>query len=58
MKVLVIDIGGTNLKMLATGHTTPLKVPTWRSPELGDRVKPPTVISYMIDSCTCRPSGR
>ena len=28
MKVLVIDIGGTNVKMLATGHAQPLKFPS------------------------------
>src|SRR5436190_15995123 len=28
MKVLVIDIGGTNVKMLASGHDTPRKFPS------------------------------
>lgn len=28
MKTLVIDIGGTNIKMLATGHETPRKFPS------------------------------
>lgn len=28
MKVLVLDVGGTNVKMLATGQTEPRKVPT------------------------------
>ncbi|MBI3411760.1 MAG: ROK family protein [Planctomycetes bacterium] len=27
-KILVIDVGGTNLKLLATGHTEPLKIPS------------------------------
>ena len=27
-KVLVIDVGGTNIKMLATGQTEPLKIPS------------------------------
>lgn len=28
MKILVIDIGGTSIKILATGHRTPIKVPS------------------------------
>jgi polyphosphate glucokinase len=28
MKVLVIDVGGTNIKVLATGQTVPLKIPS------------------------------
>ena len=28
MKILVIDIGGSSIKLLATGHRTPLKVPS------------------------------
>jgi polyphosphate glucokinase len=31
MKILVIDVGGTNIKLLATGHRTPLKIPSGRS---------------------------
>jgi predicted NBD/HSP70 family sugar kinase len=31
MKVLVIDIGGSNVKMLATGHKQPLKFPSGRT---------------------------
>jgi len=31
MKVLVIDIGGNNVKMLATGHKQPLKFPSGRT---------------------------
>jgi len=27
-KILVIDIGGTNVKLLATGHHTPVKIPS------------------------------
>ena len=27
-KILVIDIGGTNIKLLATGHRTPVKIPS------------------------------
>jgi len=28
MKVLVIDVGGTNVKMLATGQQEPIKFPS------------------------------
>ena len=28
MKILVIDVGGTNIKVLATGHKTPIKIPS------------------------------
>ena len=28
MKILVLDIGGTNLKIYATGHLEPIKVPS------------------------------
>ncbi len=28
MKILVVDIGGTHVKVLATGHKTPLKIPS------------------------------
>jgi len=31
MKVLVIDVGGNNVKMLASGHKEPLKFPSGRS---------------------------
>ena len=34
-KILVIDIGGTNVKLLATGHRTPVKIPS--GPELTPR---------------------
>lgn len=30
MKVLVVDIGGTSIKILATGHRTPLRIPSGR----------------------------
>jgi polyphosphate glucokinase len=30
MKILVIDVGGTNIKVLATGRRTPLKIPSGR----------------------------
>src|SRR4051812_11896968 len=28
MKILVIDVGGTHIKLLATGHRTPMKIPS------------------------------
>src|SRR5258708_5662332 len=28
MKILVIDVGGTHIKVLATGHRTPIKLPS------------------------------
>lgn len=28
MKILVIDVGGTNLKVYANGHNPPVKVPS------------------------------
>jgi polyphosphate glucokinase len=28
MKILVIDVGGTHVKVLATGHKTPVKIPS------------------------------
>jgi len=30
MKILVIDVGGTNVKVLATGKRTPIKIPSGR----------------------------
>ena len=35
MKILVIDVGGSNVKLLATGRRTPIKVPS--GPELTPR---------------------
>jgi len=31
MKILVIDVGGTNVKVLASGHRTPIKIPSGRT---------------------------
>jgi polyphosphate glucokinase len=31
MKILVIDVGGTSIKLLATGHRTPIRIPSGRS---------------------------
>ena len=28
MKVLVVDVGGTSIKILATGHRKPIKIPS------------------------------
>ncbi len=28
MKILVIDVGGTNVKVLASGQKTPIKIPS------------------------------
>jgi len=39
MRVLVVDIGGTNLKILATGHDTPRKVPS------GPKLTPEKMVS-------------
>lgn len=39
MRVLVVDIGGTNLKILATGHRTPRKVPS------GDKMTPKKMVA-------------
>ncbi|HEU4563701.1 MAG TPA: ROK family protein [Gemmatimonadaceae bacterium] len=33
MKILVVDVGGTSVKLLATGYTAPLRIPS--SPALG-----------------------
>jgi polyphosphate glucokinase len=30
MKILVIDVGGTSIKLLATGHRTPIRIPSGR----------------------------
>ena len=34
-KILVVDIGGTNIKLLASGHRTPVKIPS--GPEMTPR---------------------
>jgi hypothetical protein len=39
MKVLVVDIGGTSIKILATGHDTPIKIPS------GPRLTPKPMVS-------------
>ena len=42
MKVLVIDIGGTSIKILATGHPTPIKLPS------GPRLTPNQMIRLVL----------
>ncbi|MBX3326148.1 MAG: ROK family protein [Nitrospira sp.] len=45
-KVLVIDVGGTNVKVLATGHSTPRKIPsgpTMTAKDMVEAVKHATV---------------
>ena len=32
MKILVVDIGGTNVKVYATGHLEPVKIPSAATP--------------------------
>jgi polyphosphate glucokinase len=44
MKVLVIDIGGTNVKMLASGHETPRKFPS------GKEMTPLLMITGVLDA--------
>lgn len=39
MKVLVVDVGGTHVKVLATGHKTPRKVPSGPDMTAGKMVK-------------------
>ena len=36
MKILVVDVGGTHIKVLATGHKRPLKIPS--GPDMTPRV--------------------
>src|SRR5262249_42623778 len=47
MKILVIDIGGTNVKMLATGHEAPRKFPS--GPELTPEKMVAGVLSATAD---------
>src|SRR5262245_5014142 len=42
MKVLVIDVGGTNVKVLASGHETPRKFPS------GKQLTPLRMVSGVI----------
>jgi polyphosphate glucokinase len=38
-KVLVLDVGGTHIKVLATGHKTPIEVPS------GPKITPPKMVA-------------
>ena len=44
MKILVIDIGGTNVKLLATGQRTPIKVPS------GPRLTPRQMVDEVLEA--------
>ena len=42
MKILVIDVGGTNVKLLATGRRTPIKIPS------GPRMTPRLMVKQVL----------
>jgi polyphosphate glucokinase len=42
MKILVIDVGGTNIKLLATGRRTPIKIPS------GPRMTPRVMVKEVL----------
>jgi predicted NBD/HSP70 family sugar kinase len=44
MKVLVIDVGGTSIKVLSTGHRTPLKIPS------GPKMTPGQMVSVVLNA--------
>jgi polyphosphate glucokinase len=44
VKILVVDIGGTNVKVLASGHKVPLKIPS------GDRLTPAKMVKGVLDA--------
>ena len=44
MKVLVVDVGGTSIKILATGHQEPIKIPS------GPRMTPKQMISKVEEA--------
>ena len=44
MKILVIDIGGTNIKLLASGQRTPVKVPS------GPRLTPRQMVDEVLEA--------
>jgi predicted NBD/HSP70 family sugar kinase len=44
MKILVIDVGGTTIKLLATGHRTSLKIPS------GPRMTPARMVKLVRDA--------
>jgi len=44
MKVLVVDIGGTSIKILATGHRTPIRIPS------GPRLTPERMVKLVREA--------
>lgn len=44
MKILVIDVGGTNVKLLASGQRTPIKVPS------GPRLTPREMVDEVLEA--------
>jgi polyphosphate glucokinase len=44
MKILVIDVGGTTIKLLATGHRTPVKIPS------GPQLTPARMVKLVRDA--------
>jgi polyphosphate glucokinase len=47
VKILVIDVGGTNIKVLASGHRTPIKIPS--GPRMTPRVMVEEVLAATAD---------
>jgi predicted NBD/HSP70 family sugar kinase len=43
-KVLVVDIGGTNVKLLAIGHRTPVKIPS------GPKMTPKKMVAAVLET--------
>jgi polyphosphate glucokinase len=44
MKILVIDVGGTHVKILATGQTEPVKIPS------GPALTPPQMVEQVLEA--------
>ena len=44
MKILVIDVGGTNIKVLASGRRTPIKIPS------GPRMTPRIMVEEVLEA--------
>jgi polyphosphate glucokinase len=44
VKILVVDIGGTNVKVLASGHKVPIKIPS------GDTLTPAKMVKGVLDA--------
>ena len=44
MKILVIDVGGTNVKVLASGQQTPIKIPS------GSRMTPRAMVKAVLEA--------